>query len=51
MKKALLFASVFVLTVLTAVLLFVLPASAEDVVRSGKWGNLDWTLNETTEIW
>ncbi len=48
MKKTLLFASVFAITVLTAILLFVLPTSAEDVIHSGTWGNLDWTLNETT---
>ncbi len=44
MKKVLLLASVFVITVLTAILLFLLPASA----ASGTWGELAWTLNEST---
>ena len=48
MKKTLLFTSIFAIIVLTTALLFILPASAEDVVHSGQLGTLNWTLNETT---
>lgn len=44
MKKVLLFASVFFVTFLTAILIFALPASA----ASGTWGELAWNFNKST---
>ncbi len=47
MKKPFLALTTLLLIILLAIAI-VLPVSAEDVIHSGTWGNLTWTLNKTT---
>lgn len=47
MKKAILFLSV-TLILLTLTVSMMTSVSAEDVLQSGSWGTLSWSLNETT---
>ena len=47
MKKTIrLFLMIFVLAVLTVCV--TVPAAADDGLRSGTWGELTWTFDETT---
>ncbi len=39
---------IFALTVISFALCLTVVASAEDVIHTGEWGELDWELNETT---
>ena len=42
---------IFLLAFITVSLLFIsisIPAFADDVIQSGTWGSISWTLNETT---
>ena len=42
---------IFLLACITFALLFIsisIPAFADDVIQSGTWGSISWTLNETT---
>lgn len=47
MKKTLWFLSTILVLIVLAISISVF-ASEEDVIHSGTWGDLDWTLNETT---